>query len=226
MVNFIVIGPFDVPTIGGSSGGKILDHKKNLRKKVEAEAGDPKISGPGCYVFACTASRGAIPLYVGKATKNILMEAFNDRNINNLNHFLLNRKKGRLQLFAIYQAKVRLLFGNPKIISEVEEFLIGFAARRNRDLLNIHGTGGASWTIAGVANNGRGPPGASARAFKKMMGMQARSTAKSYPASPTGEEEIQPTSMESETPNSADVVAIDEETKETTSTPGTIQPAA
>jgi hypothetical protein len=115
-------------------------------------------------------------------------------------------------LFAIYQARVRLLFGNPKIISEVEEFLIGFAARRNRDLLNIHGTG-ASWTIAGVANNGRGPPGASAKAFKKMMGMQTRSAARSQrPAA--AEEEIEPASVESETPNASDVLEIDEEMKE------------
>jgi hypothetical protein len=95
VVNFVVIGPFDVPTIKGSNGGRILERKQELKRTVQAAAGDAKICNPGCYVFSCIASRGSIPLYVGKATRNILAEAFNERNINNLNHFLLNRQRGK-----------------------------------------------------------------------------------------------------------------------------------
>jgi len=97
VVNFAVIGPYDVPTISGIHGGKILERKRTLKMAIQEAARDhPKISGPGCYVFSCATGRGSIPLYVGKATSNILAEAFNDRNINNLNHFLLNRKKGKI----------------------------------------------------------------------------------------------------------------------------------
>ena len=115
---------------------KIRNYGKKSRNKPVTE----KIHGPGCYVVACSAPRsGAFPLYVGKATKSILKEAFNDRNINNLNRFLFGRKKGRLQLYAIYQQKVKLLQGNSKLIGEIEDFLIGYAALRNRNLLNIQG---------------------------------------------------------------------------------------
>jgi hypothetical protein len=215
VVNFVVIGPFDVPTIKGNNGGRILERKQELKSAVQKVAADSKICNPGCYVFSCTASRGSIPLYVGKATRNILAEAFNERNINNLNHFLLNRQRGRIQLYAIYQKKVKMLFGNPDLISQIEEFMIGFAARRNRDLLNIHGTGVGNWSIAGVVNNGSGKPDAAARAFRKMMGMQARATPKSpKAASGSEEDEIQAVNVESETPNTPEVVAIDEETKE------------
>ena len=220
MVNFVVIGPFDIPVIKGAHGGRLLDHKTALRRKVAEEAGNQKINGPGCYVFACSAPRGAFPVYVGKATKSILNEAFNDRNINNLNHFLLNRRKGRLQLFAVYQQKVRLLQGNSKIISGIEEFLIGYAALRNRNLLNIHGNSDAMWSIAGVANHGSGNPGTSALAFKAMMGMKTRSTKALT-------DEIKPADIESETPKSQDVKAIEAETHEpeTTTEVGVAAPA-
>jgi hypothetical protein len=125
-------------------------------------------------------------------------------------HFLLSRKKGRLQLYAIYQEKVRLLQGNSKVIAEIEEFLIGYAALRNRNLLNIHGNSDASWTIAGVANNGSGHPGASALAFKSMMGMKRRSSRQSAASA----EEIRPADVESETPDTPQVNAIEAETRE------------
>jgi hypothetical protein len=211
MVNFVVIGPFDVPIVRGAHGGRLLEHKIQCRNKVASDANNRKINGPGCYVFACSAPRsGAFPIYVGKATKNILNEAFNDRNINNLNHFLLNRKKGRLQLYAIYQQKVKLLQGNSKVIAEIEEFLIGYAALRNRNLLNIHGNSDASWTIAGVANNGSGNPGASALAFKSMMGVKPRSLRQGAHSA----DEIKPAEVESETPDTQQVKAIEAETQE------------
>lgn len=211
MVNFVVIGPFDVPIVKGAHGGRLLERTKECKRKVAEEANNKKITGPGCYVFACSAPRsGAFPIYVGKATKNILNEAFNDRNINNLNHFLFNRKRGRLQLYAIYQQKVRLLQGNSRVIAEIEEFLIGYAALRNRNLLNIHGNSDASWSIAGVANNGSGNPGASALAFKAMMGMRPRPSKQGA----TSAEEIKPADVESETPDTQQVKAIEAETHE------------
>jgi hypothetical protein len=211
MVNFVVIGPFNVPIVRGAHGGRLLDHKTECRQKVAREADNAKINGPGCYVFACSApGGGAFPVYVGKATQNILNEAFNDRNINNLNHFLLSRKRGRLQLYAIYQQKVKLLQGNSKVIAEIEEFLIGYAALRNRNLLNIHGNSDATWSIAGVANNGSGHPGASAMAFKTMMGMKTRSSKQGA----ASEQEIKPAEVESETPDTQQVKAIEAETQE------------
>jgi hypothetical protein len=125
-----------------------------------------------------------------------------------------------VQLFAVYQQTVRLLQGNSKIITGIEEFLIGYAALRNRNLLNIHGNSDATWSIAGVANHGSGNPGTSVLAFKAMMGMKTRST-KAFT------DEIKPADIESETPESHDVKAIEAETheSETTSEVGVAAPA-
>jgi hypothetical protein len=65
--------------------------------------------------------------------------------------------------------------GNKDCIADIEEYLIGYAARRNPDLINIHGTGEASWSIKGV-NNGRGATGATVAEFKEMMGIAKRRT--------------------------------------------------
>src|SRR5262245_50550051 len=73
MVQFVVKGPFDVPLRKGVSGGTYVNEE--LLEGVLALS--PDLSKPGCYVFACTSSRGSLPVYVGQASKNIFKESFN-----------------------------------------------------------------------------------------------------------------------------------------------------
>ncbi len=77
--------------------------------------------------------------------------------------------------------------------------MIGWASRRNADLLNIHGNRPAQWSIVGVANHANGGhPGDSVLAFKDMMGMKMKK-AKAEPK-PDAAEEIAPEEVESVTP--------------------------
>jgi len=55
-------------------------------------------------------------------------------------------------------------------ITEIEEFLIAKAARRNTDLLNVQGVGKPNWSISGVAHSDAGKPTKAARKFKKALG--------------------------------------------------------
>ena len=105
MVQFVVKGPFEVPLRRGVSGGTYIDEDR--LDQVSAQS--PDLAKPGCYVFACTSSRGSLPVYVGQASKNIFKESFNDRNIKNLNTYLSYRKRGRIELYVIHQSAVRAI---------------------------------------------------------------------------------------------------------------------
>jgi hypothetical protein len=209
VVQFVVKGPFDVQLRRGVAGGTYIDEDK--LDQVSAQS--PDLVKPGCYVFACTSPRGSLPVYVGQASKNIFKESFNDRNIKNLNTYLSYRKRGRIELYVIHQSAVRGDTGNKTCIDDIEDFLIGYASRRNGNLINIHGTRSSQWSISGVANHSNGGhPGSSVIAFKKMMGMATKRDRVS--AKPDVVEEIEPEKVESDTPNSAEVEDIDRATVE------------
>jgi len=59
---------------------------------------------PGCYVFACRSPGGSLPIYVGQAAKNIFDEAFNDRNVKNVNNYLSHRLRGKIEIYIICMA--------------------------------------------------------------------------------------------------------------------------
>jgi len=154
---------------------------------------------PGCYVFACRSPGGSLPIYVGQAAKNIFDEAFNDRNVKNVNNYLSHRLRGKIEIYIIHQSKVHGDTGNKTCIDDIEDFLIGWASRRNAELLNIHGNRPDKWSIVGVANHANsGHPGSSVLAFKAMMGMKMKK-AKTEPKLDAAEE-ITPEEVESVTP--------------------------
>jgi hypothetical protein len=142
MVQFVVKGPFEVPLRRGVSGGTYIDADR--LNDLSKESSD--LTKPGCYVFSCTSPRGSLPVYVGQASKNIFAESFNDRNINNLNTYLSYRKRGRIELYIIHQNSVKGGTGNKTCIDDIEDFLIGYASRRNAALINIHGTRTNKWS--------------------------------------------------------------------------------
>lgn len=171
MVQFVVKGPFSVPLRRGVAGGSYIDEDK-LSQMVEQSA---ELTKPGCYVFACASSRGSLPIYVGQASRNLFEESFNDRNIKNINTYLSYRRRGQIEIYIIHQCTVRGETGNKACIDDIEDFLIGWASRRNADLINIHGNRPAQWSIGGVANHGKGGhPGGSVIGFKEMMGMRMK----------------------------------------------------
>ncbi len=66
MVDFVVLGPFDVAIKSNGRGGRILEQATEIKKAIEEQAESSKIAGPSCYVFAYSAPRsGAYPVYVG-----------------------------------------------------------------------------------------------------------------------------------------------------------------
>ena len=112
------------------SGGTYIDEDK--LDQVSAQS--PDLAKPGCYVFACASPRGSLPVYVGQASRNIFREAFNDRNLKNLNTYLSYRKRGRIELYVIHQNAVRGDTGNKTCIDDIEDFLIGYASLQERQL--------------------------------------------------------------------------------------------
>ena len=77
MVNFILNGPFEVPSGREGPNGAYYVDEKRLKDLIDLS--EETICKAGFYVFSCSSSRGSITVYVGKAKANILTEAFNDR---------------------------------------------------------------------------------------------------------------------------------------------------
>lgn len=210
MVQFVVKGPFRVPLKKGMAGGRLV----NREKLAEISQENEDISKPGCYVFSCASGRGSLPVYVGKASKNIFKEAFNDRNINGLNEYLSDRRRAKLEFYAIHQANVRGQTGNEDCIEDIEDWLIGFASRRTTQLLNIHGTRPTKWSIAGVANHdGKGHPGSSVLLFKAMMGMATKKPRGVPKTSIAEDAEITPEATVSVSPETEEAIQIEKEVR-------------
>jgi hypothetical protein len=207
MAQFVVKGPFAVPLRKGLSGGRLV-HKEMLQE-ISSQSED--LTKPGCYVFACASGRGSLPVYVGQASKNIFREAFNDRNINNLNEYLSYRKKARIELYIIHQNNVKGGSGNQDCIDDIEDWLIGFASRRTTKLLNIHGARPTPWSIAGVANHAKGGhPGSSVLGFKAMMGMTIKRPKGIGKPLINEDAEIEPQCVESVRPDTEEAAQIEE----------------
>ena len=129
--NFAVVGPFEVPCIA-NGGRKILKKAIDIKEEIKNQEGAELLDGPGCYVYACCAGRGAF-LFTSESNEKHTERSAKSRNLLNINHFLFTRQRGVIHLFGIYQtnqAKAK----RDEAISEMEEFLIGFAARRNKDM--------------------------------------------------------------------------------------------
>src|SRR5262249_34520151 len=152
MVKFVVRGPIQVPLRRGARGEPYIDEDR----LSDLCTSNPELRKPGCYVFACASARGSLPIYVGQAGSGIFSEAFNHRNRNNINGYFRNRLRGSLDLYIVPQVRVRGERGSGSAISDIEEFLIAMASRRNANLINIHGTRPEKWSIAGVHNHGAG----------------------------------------------------------------------
>jgi hypothetical protein len=168
MATFNAHGPFEIPLkiIGTQARFVDADAVKALVRQL------PEFAKIGCYVFVVAYPKGEVPIYVGKTGKGTLKsEPFNPRNLRAIDQYINKLGKNyQLRLYLITQINSKGAKDRSSI-SEIEDFLIAKAARRNADLLNVHGIGKPSWSISGVAHSNRGQPTSVATKFKKALGL-------------------------------------------------------
>ena len=172
MAQFEVSEFYPINMEKNKSGSRSIDTNfiKNSLKANKTEF-EKLLNSNGVYVFSTKAGKGRKPWYVGKAVRrNFGKEAFNARNCLALNK-VVNNRKGTLEVSFITQSRSR---GKPNLsqISEIEYLLIGHAAERNRELLNIQNINQTDkFSIKNVYNSGRGRSNTYEADFKKLMGL-------------------------------------------------------
>lgn len=164
-VDFSVHGPFVVPL----QPGRFVD--KPGARGLWGSSLSQFAAGRGCYVFALSHRVGGMtPLYVGKTAASFRQECFNDKNLLALSK-VLQERSGRLILFLVTYLHKRGAV-NKAAIRDLEQQLIGLAAKREPDLLNVHGTRQQTiLRIAGVLNSRVGQPSRAAQAFRKTFAL-------------------------------------------------------
>ncbi|WP_342320528.1 hypothetical protein [Burkholderia pseudomallei] len=167
--NLIVSGPFDIPFTLSPAKIKCIDTPQARQFWQKSETA-PFHTKQGVYVFATRAGRGYRPVYVGKATRGFKSECFTPHKLHHYAQALSNGDKGSPVMFFV------ALPGNAnkvprKVIAEVEELMIQFAAAKNPNLRNKIGTAVADWTIKGVVRGGQGQRTKAASSFSTMLGI-------------------------------------------------------
>ncbi|MGA9794209.1 MAG: hypothetical protein WBQ17_01615 [Rhizomicrobium sp.] len=169
MATFDVKGPFRVPTIKLKTGVSVIDEEKNTIRQFW-ESTDLR-DRRGCYVFVIKAAKGYTPIYVGRATTSRFdTEVLNARNVKNGNLTMAARYRGALYVFLLPARKARGKV-NGNHIAQVEEYLIGHAARKNKDLINVRLLPSNPWSVAGLVNAGQGQPPLAVQELKRALGI-------------------------------------------------------
>ncbi len=163
-MRFSIHGPFDVPV--RTNNGRHVD---NLALDDWWDDGTDLCSSQGCYVFAMRHGRGITPVYVGMtARQSFEGECFSPANRLKLGEIL--GQHGTLVLFLIKEERTRR--SSPRAIRELEQYLIGVAADRNPNLLNLRGTTKPSWELDGIGpGRGSGRRPRPVTEFAKMFGL-------------------------------------------------------
>lgn len=164
MASFTVKGPFEVPL----QKSKRSRYISSAEGKQFWQAHEVAAQERGCYVFAFRASKGFIPIYVGKATKSFAQEVFTSHKLVKYNLGLHSRSKGTPVLFFVSLTKSRGPV-NKAAIDEVESYLIQAGLVANKNLLNSKKTKLESWSIRGVVRGGSGQPSAAASDLRKCL---------------------------------------------------------
>jgi hypothetical protein len=163
---FEVFGPFRVP-LGHGTRGAILE-------KAQVEIfwkRQPDLSmRRGCYVFGTNNARGAMPWYVGKATRSFMQECFTSDKITKYLRALNMVRKGApiMHLIALPVARGR---ANVRAIDELESHLIVLAQHRNPDFVNIQGRDRESWCVRGVIRSPKGKRSTEENSLRKLLGV-------------------------------------------------------
>lgn len=164
---FEVYGPFEVPLEKG-----YRRVAKDLRTLWEQEGASEVGDRAGVYVLCIKTSRGEMPTYVGKTTKqSFKAEAFTPAKLYLYDKALDDYKIGKPVIYFIAYPIVRGPI-NAKAIDELETYLINEASRRNPNLTNLRKVKKYNWGICGVLRTGPGKPSASATKFKGALGLK------------------------------------------------------
>ena len=166
MIHFSVTGPLAIPFQQGKASKIVSSAEAASFWEEHPSLADRR----GCYVFAIRAGRGITPAYVGRATKTFRQEVFARDKIAKYQHVLAEYRRGTPVIFLLAAPQGR---GKPNvsIVRELESFLIQSALSVNADLVNVHGTKRAQFSIAGVLRGGKGKPSHAARIFKTSMAL-------------------------------------------------------
>lgn len=164
MANFIVSGPFIVPTTKLKNGRMIA--KENINEFwLENKEFENAI---GCYVFAFRAGKGIKPIYIGKATKGFKQEIFTEHKKNKYHEGFALQGKGTPVMYFVYLEKSQ---GKPnnRAIDEVETYLIQSAMVANPEILNDRKTAVSQWSVDGIVRSRPGKSGNASSSLKKCL---------------------------------------------------------
>ncbi len=167
---FIVRGPFEVPTQQHDNGSRTVENDRRFRKTFWEYIAKDVAEKNGCYVFALRTGQGKIrPWYVGRTTRQTFRaECFSG-----------NKPSKYTKAIGRYSACTPLLFllecsksnANRKI-TELEDFLIGQAVAANPEIIQTKGIRVPSWVIPGVTeSNGKGSVSKAVQGFRKTFGV-------------------------------------------------------
>ena len=167
MSSYEVHGPFDV-SYEKRKGGRTLSFDGFWDE--EADAGY-LANEKGCYVFAIGTGGGALPIYVGKATKTFKQEVFNFSNREKYKDGFSEYARGKpLMFFVVHPVKKGPT--NARMIAEIEDFLIQAGAARNPYIQNVRGIKKPKWSIKGVVRSGGGKQTEFESQFARLFGIQ------------------------------------------------------
>lgn len=168
-LEFVVHGPFDIPTEEVRSGRQLHTHAfwshgelATLRNQC------------GCYVFALRKVKGEmIPHYVGLTERRFDNEVFNRSNLAKYQRAMKGIVRGRPVLFLVVPPRGKGKVSK-KYIGPLEHFLIQAGSARNPDLRNVKGVTRPKWLIRGVTGRRAVKAAVPARRFRETMGIRRR----------------------------------------------------
>lgn len=164
-----IMPPCKIETEKNSGGTRRVDekklksffvHKKDLAKRQ------------GCYVFAIEAPNGgALPWYIGKATKSFEQECFTNDKIKKYNDALFHKAKIKSALIFFITTEGTKVKISAQIIDEIETYLIMYGKLRNKNLINKKKIKIPAWGIQGVVRSTQGKPKKIESNFKTIFGI-------------------------------------------------------
>jgi hypothetical protein len=162
----VVEGPFDLVFKESKARYITPDNKKAFIKELEDRGVAEK---HGCYIFALRSSGGYTPWYVGQAARPLAKECMGSHQLVKYQQVFANGNKGTPVMFFVCPEGTKKKVSRG-IIDEVENLLIGHAAKRNSDLLNVQGVKPPDFSIRGILHDSK-KLSAKEKDFKLMMGI-------------------------------------------------------
>lgn len=180
MISFAPYGPFEVPVTDGVPDRTLLNEFWQEVEETKPGLG----SAIGCYVFAVRAGRGIRPWYVGKTDRTgFKAEVFQPHKLLLYGDVLRGRRRGTALLYYIARQTpsgrlMKKKATENKVISRLEEMMIGTSLLRNSNLANKKATKHfREMRVPGYMNESAGARSREAKQLARLLGVQ-RSTSR------------------------------------------------